>query len=267
MDWVNAAEEYCGHYGWGARGKSIGISRMATDADKSLLSRGRVFASTRPRGILSGFFAIVPMLGYAVYLPPLASKSGPQRYRLRVSDAILEKGAIFSAYLREGKTLVFEDVLVWKGEPVWNSKPFEHRWTLLKTFLAEDFINDTVLQGGMNVECTAHVSLAELVEPTDGSVVEFVPNYPNSKRVIWFPPKQDAAQPSGPNLRTLLARRDVSVGPDNYLLVEAEETLGYALVRTLDTSRRLRTHPTDEFNVKTQWNRQFEKWEILEITA
>ena len=68
QDWVAAAEEYVGNNGWGARGKTLGISRMYSEngADKALIRKEKVVASLRPRGILSGFLAVVPNLGYAV---------------------------------------------------------------------------------------------------------------------------------------------------------------------------------------------------------
>ena len=74
MDWLRVAEEWLGNYGWGARGKNLGISRMFSDNDMSIIRREKLVASYRPRGILSGFLAVVPSLGHAVYLPPLRQK-------------------------------------------------------------------------------------------------------------------------------------------------------------------------------------------------
>jgi hypothetical protein len=281
MEWVCTAEEYCGQFGWGARGKYIGISRMLGDGDKSQLARGKVFASTRPRGILSGFLTIVPSLGYAVYLPPIAAKIGPQRIRMRLSEKLLKYGAIFSAYMTRDKRLVIEDVLVWEHQSVWTNMPFEQRWnTLLKQFFASEYTNDTYIQG-LTVEPAIYVSLAQLKEPDGFSVLEFVPNLPNNKRLIWMAPKIDAPKIEAPDRKevhadtkdtkdtndTKYVRRESSMGPDVYSVwnKNTKERIGISLVRTLAISRKLRAVTKEEIDVVMEWNRQFDKWEIIDV--
>lgn len=288
MEWVSVAEEYCGKFGWGARGKYIGISRMLGDGDKSQLARGKVFASTRPRGILSGFLTIVPSLGYAVYLPPIAAKIGPQRIRMRISEKRMRSGAIFSAYTTRDKRLVIEDVLVWDNQSVWSNTPFEQRWnTLLKQFFTSEYTNDTYIQG-LTVEPAKYVSLAQLKEPDSYSVVEFIPNVPNYKRLIWMAPKSDAAlttickepvrletersdvkqeQPIDHTIATKYLRRETAMGPDVYSVwnKDTKEKIGISLVRTLAISRKLRAATSEEIAAVLEWNRQFDKWEIIDV--
>jgi hypothetical protein len=264
MDWVNIAEEFCGKYGWGARGKNIGISRMFGDADKSLLTRGKVFVTTRPRGVLSGFLAIVPSLGYAVYLPPMASRMGPQRFRVRVSEAVLSNGAIFSAYITKEKTIVVEDILVWNNTNVWSTMSFSQRWTtLVHQFVMNEFVNDVDLQG-IRFVLSQYNSLDTLQQPPDtNNVLEFVFDGQNTKRIIWLPPAEEIQN----DTKQLKARKDLTIGPDIYVLTDNKERLGYAFIRTLAISRLLRLYPKDEFNVRASWNKQFDKWEILDIVA
>jgi hypothetical protein len=309
MEWVSVAEEYCGMFGWGARGKYIGISRMLGDGDKNQLTRGKVFASTRPRGILSGFLTIVPSLGYAVYLPPIAAKIGPQRIRMRISEKRMRSGAIFSAYTTRDKRLVIEDVLVWDNQSVWTNTPFEQRWNrLVKEFFTSEYINDVYIQQGLTVEPAKYVSLAQLKEPDGFSVVEFIPDIPNHKRLIWMAPKGDASynNANGPresvpravlsngnsaNTKTVAqangnvadvltteaftdhtiaakyVRRETAMGPDVYSVwnKDTKERIGISLVRTLAVSRKLRAVKKEEIDAVLEWNRQFDKWEIVDV--
>lgn len=290
MEWVNTAEEYLGSFGWGARGKTIGISRMMNDADKEQLSRSKVFASTRPRGILSGFLTIVPGLGYAVYLPPVAAKIGPQRIRMRLSERVLRDGAIFSAYTTRDKRIIVEDILVWAGDSVWHRKTFEDRWNkLLREFVARDFVNDPVLQHGYAVELANHMPVQTIGEPEDGQLLEFIPNSANQKRWIWMPsarmsertptpqimPTPTAVVGPRPNRPAVVSdaavehtvRKETSLGPDVYSVWKGDERLGTALIRTLSISKQLRLSSAEAIHVRTEWNRQFEKWEVVEVKS
>jgi hypothetical protein len=38
MEWVAAAEEYIGSFGWGGRGRNLGVSRIFGEGDKASLS-------------------------------------------------------------------------------------------------------------------------------------------------------------------------------------------------------------------------------------
>jgi hypothetical protein len=296
MEWVSVAEEFCGAYGWGARGKYIGISRMLGDNDKQHISRGKVFGSTRPRGILSGFLVIAPSLGYAVYLPPIAAKVGPQRIRMRISESIQNSGAIFSAFMTRDKRIVIEDVLVWNKTPVWLTTSFEKRWNVfMAQFAKQEFKNDVSLQG-FAIEFAKYVPIADLTEPDSHTVLEFIPDSPNHKRMIWIPQKgvehstplvtaneqkvaevvetkesdvpaveKPKASPKIVSNGPKYVRKELALGPDVYSVwdKESKTRIGLALVRTLAISRFLRQETAEEIDVKAEWNRQFEKWEIV----
>ena len=267
MDWVAQAEEFCGSYGWGARGKYIGVSRMFNEGDKVALQRNKMVMSIRPRGILSGFLAVVPALGHAVYLPPIAARQGPQRIRMRLSTDLLKQGAVFSAYpLRDGK-MILEDVLVWKGAPVWFTAPFEERWNnIMKSFVFQEWKNDPVLQT-RQIDLASYVSITDASEPDAQSVLEFVPNAPNQKRLIWIPSVQQAPKTSAATEGSAFtAKQEASMGPDVYSIWRGAERLGLALVRTLAISRALRGAKMESIPVQCVWNKQFEKWEITQIS-
>lgn len=272
MDWVNAAEEYCGRFGWGARGKYIGISRMMNDNDKSILGQGTMMVTVRPRGILSGFLAIMPSQDYAVFLPPIAAKMGPQRIRMRISNTLKEKGAIFSAYMTRDKLMVIEDILVWYEKPVWFTETFRTRWIqLLGTFVTETWREDMELQG-CQIILAVYGSLANIQETDSSSVIEFVPNAANQKRLIWVGPAPSrtasATMPTSPSSDSMFTvKKEAGMGPDVYAIFKNDERLGLAMVRTLGVSRALRSglEKGDTIRVTAVLNKQFEKWEVTSV--
>ena len=273
MDWVAIAEEYVGKNGWGARGKTLGISRMYSEngADKALIRKEKVVASLRPRGILSGFLAVVPNLGYAVYLPPIAARMGPQRIRLRLSSQVTADGAIFSAYFNKTRQLVIEDVLTWQSVPVWHTKPFKERWERIATDFVTNHFKPMLEIQGIEIVLAQYTSVNQVQaqEPDANHVVEFVLNNPNTKRIIWIPPKteptpvtQPAKEPT-PGADVFKVKKEM--GPDVFSVWRGEERLGLGLVRTLAISKALRLANLDEVEVVAEHNKQFDKWEIKSV--
>ena len=273
MDWVAIAEEYVGKNGWGARGKTLGISRMYSEngADKALIRKEKVVASLRPRGILSGFLAVVPNLGYAVYLPPIAARMGPQRIRLRLSSQVTADGAIFSAYFNKTRQLVIEDVLTWQTNPVWHTKPFKERWERIATDFVTNHFKPMLEIQGIEIVLAQYTSVNQVQaqEPDANHVVEFVLNNPNTKRIIWIPPKteptpvtQPAKEPT-PGADVFKVKKEM--GPDVFSVWRGEERLGLGLVRTLAISKALRLANLAEVEVVAEHNKQFDKWEIKSV--
>lgn len=272
MDWIQIAEEFVGRYGWGARGKYIGVSRMISDSDVPMLSKGKYVISMRPRGILSGFLAIVPQLGYAVYLPPVASRITPFRMRVRMSDECLEKGVIVSCYIpnMSEKRIVVEDCLMWLGTSMWFTQSFEERWKCLQLLSTVHICPDLELQG-YTLDYTRYQMLDTLEEPDDHSVVEFVPIIPNAKRMIWSPHMQPrvthTVTPVSTATNNMLVKREAALGPDVYSVWKDDSRLGIALIRTLAVSRALRLSNMDTIRVVAFHNKQFEKYEVTEVIA
>lgn len=272
MEWVASAEEYIGKFGWGARGRNLGISRMFGEGDKASLSRNKLAVAVRPRGLLSGFLAIVPG-GQVVYIPPIAAKVPPMRLRLRISPEIAEAGAVFSAYVTRDvpRRIVLEDVLAWRGESVWHTKPFQERWNnLLGEFTAKHFRNDPVLQG-FEVELARYIRPCETEEPDEKTVLEFVPDAPGNKRLIRIPvrPTVEATAPVQ-SAGVYTARKEAGMGPDVYAVYREETRLGLALVRTLAVSKALRLAMTPgktSVPIRAEHNKVFEKYEVLEVLA
>ena len=272
---VEQAETYLGKYQWGPNGKYFGVSRMMKEEDLHSLQKGKYVASQRPRGILSGFLAILPNYGPSVYIPPISGKVGPTRIRLRHR---IEKGAIFSAYWLQGD-LILEDILVWNEEPIWSTKSFEERWKIMKTVVESYYKPDIVQKFG--IKLANYQSLAALTKPDESTVIEFVPNDPKQKRVIWTQERKNIQPQTRPQLQTqeplkhvqkpskteFIAKKDTNAGPDVYMIYRDTEKLGYALVKTLAISKALRNCSDNEIQVDAVWNPQFSKWEIKQILS
>ena len=277
MSWTEKAEEFVGKHGFGARGKHISLSRILNPSDLTQLQTSQFVCAYRPRGILSGFLVIHPQLQCAVYLPPVASKLQPQRFHIRVDSRHMEYGVIASAYLYN-KQLVVEDLVAIDGEIVWMSRGFNERWARLKTFLETELRQDVFLQGGTVITSTTYMPLGSLVEPTDDKVVEFVPcGGGGQKRAIWIPDRtaiHTATATVGDDSsrgKIHTAKREAGMGPDVYSIYDGETKLSTALVRTLTASRALRlafaSRGCDNIRVSTQFNKQFEKWEVLDVVG
>jgi len=260
MEWLPVAEDYIGRFGWGASGR-MGICRMFNEQDK--LMKDNVIASLRPRGILSGFLAVVPKLQHAVFIPPSASKSKPLRIRMRLSDKILQDGAILSAYLTRENILVVEDVIVWGRQTVWTNHSFSERWTQYMNMFFQGFKQDRELQGVL-IRPAEHRTLQSLQEPGEYQLLEFIPNTANTKRILWMPTNKSVTVPT-PIKQSYCAKKEPGMGPDVYSIWNGEERLGIALVRTLEISRALRLANQEQINVQAEWNKQFDKWEIKNI--
>ena len=267
--WIGAAEEYLGKHQWGPNGRFLGVSRMFKEEDLGALTKTKVFATQRPRGILSGFLAIVPVLGYAVYIPPIAGKVAPMRIRMRIR---VEKGAIFSVYWNKDE-LILEDVLVWNDESIWFTKSFEERWGIMKQFIETCYKPD--VSQGFIMKPAIYQSLQSLSKPTEYMVVEFIPNDPKQKRMIWTSErKQNIAKKeeirAKPELNTsndFILKKESNSGPDVYTVYRSGEKQGLALVKTLAISKALRNCQQEEINVHAEWNNQFGKWEIRQVLS
>jgi hypothetical protein len=273
--WIEKAKEFCSKHGFGSNGKYTHISRMFNSSDLTQLQISQYVCAYRPRGILSGFLVIHPELQYAVFLPPAASKLQPQRFHVRINSQIIEHGLIASAYLYN-KQLIIEDLIYIDNTLVWQMHKFNERWTRLKKFVETEFRHDPFLQNGITLSCASYMSLNALVEPPEGKIVEFVPCDHGQKRLIWIPDKLSTASPAAirhenSNTNKHVAKREAGMGPDVYSIYEDGTKLGTALVRTLVASRALRLafsiNHVDYVRVNTQFNKSFDKWEILDVVS
>lgn len=274
--WIEKAEEFCSKQGFGSRGKYTHLGRMFNPSDLTQLQTSQHVCAYRPRGILSGFLVIHPELQYAVFLPSVSSKLQPQRLRIRIDPRLLEHGVIASAYLYN-KQYVLEDLIYIDGNVIWQTREFSDRWKRMKQLLENEMCNDLHIQGNIEITCASYMSLNQLVEPADDKIVEFIPLGASQKRLIWIPERDtarmtpassDTSSTSKSTSALHIAKREASMGPDVYSIYEGDKKLGVALVRTLVASRALRlgfAGGAETLRVTTQFNKQFDKWEIIDV--
>lgn len=216
------------------------------------------------------------------YVPPATGGRVPAKpVWMRLDAAVYREGTILSCYWSSANELVLEDILVWEGVNVWNTLSFADRWNGPFQAFCSAWQPDTTLQG-CTIRPAEYMTLQQFTEgglDMAGSVFEFV-WLEGKRRLIWVPSAQDAAKTMDGTETTqevesaatsvFVARREASVGPDIFSLWKEvdgghEKQNGIAYIRTLAVSRMLRLHPTDEFCVRTTWNRMFERHEILGI--
>lgn len=284
QDVLDAATRFLSYADLGPQGKMWGISKMFQDRDVVMLKSKKAVTTIRPRGVLSGFLAILPSLQTAVYVPPAGGRMPATLVRLRLSDEVWQQGAILSCYWDDG-VLVLEDILQWGSKRSWASKSFEARWGEDMQAFCDAWMPDPVL-AGHEIRLAEYSALDQLESqtPLPHQVVEFIwAEDVGMRRFIWVPDRSTNGTGASAECETgkqegiqqqqqqqiLLARREASTGPDIFSLwsLKGERLPQIGLVRTLAVSRVLRVHGEDEFYVSTTWNKMFERHEILGIAS
>jgi len=203
---------------------------------------------------------------------------------LRVDPQFYKSGfTVFEATLSPvARTLLVEDVVVWKGRDVTHDT-FTERWLLAKQWIEHYCI---VPPGQLTLDLAPWSPLAS-VKP-DG-VWEFIEDDVRKRRIMWICRDQDQAEPvvtqTEPvqsNTQALsevtvpivgskivaVATRPAAAGPDQWDLTSSDGTaLGRALVRTMHVSTELRTIKHNTVRLEVKWNTAFKKWEAVQITT
>jgi hypothetical protein len=197
--------------------------------------------------------------------------------RMRISEALVRDGAIFSAYMHNS-VVVVEDVLMFGSSTgLFHKMGFMDRWKMFAPRFCKEWTPDAAIQGvrirlaelmcwdSLNARCAEEGAL-------EGSVIEFIPLGPGARRLIWIPSATEegvgcGAAATGPK-QIMIARRESAMGPDVYSLrtLEGDKQGPVALVRTLAVSRALKAAVGDEFRVQVAWNKMFERQEILGLS-
>jgi hypothetical protein len=230
--------------------------RLWQPTDASFVSTRTFYAGIRPRGVLSGLFVITTPSEPARFYLMGSVTSIP----LRLDDSFYEDGvSVFLAY--EYKDILhIEDVLIWKGKELWSCQPFQTRWNYLNDFLKE-WMPDTIMQG-KSITIASYTSLSSMIPPTEGMILELIPNQARQKRLILLVEAEKQ-----PTEVEWVAIRETARGPDVYSVMKkgSTESDGIACVQSLAVSRALRVKTSDTFSVRCQWHERFKKWEIMEV--
>ena len=186
-------------------------------------------------------------------------------------------------------TLRLEDVWVWKGEDIYNTKTFSQRRAFMKKFVEECWTPDARLMGGIQVSLANPKPLASLATTERCFSVDLIPEN-SGKRRFWFqleqpvvgPAQMFAQAPAAPMFRTnapvLHTPSTANPGrvkalavpldslPDVYdLFLENGTPLSRAAVQQLALSQKLRASKEKQIPVFAQWQSEFGRYEIVEL--
>jgi len=208
--------------------------------------------------------------------------------RLRISNAVQEGGGtVLVATLDDVlHTLRLEDVWMWRGEGLMASKTFTQRRERLQEFVQHHWVPDARLLGGIYVSVAQPMSMDQFAAKKDWTgvqSVEFIPDMPARRRMIWYLEKgmkaaeahaglkqdrvqlQPLPQQQQQQQQQQVSRRaratPVDKMPDVYDLFHEDGTpLGRASVQQFKLSQLLRG--SKEVWVTAEWRSEFQGYEI-----
>lgn len=203
---------------------------------------------------------------------------------LRIDPQFYKSGfTVFEATLSPvARTLLVEDVVVWKGRDV-TPDTFTERWLLAKQWIEHYCIAPP---GQLTLDLAPWSPLT-FVKPE--GVWEFIEDDVRKRRLSWICRDQGQAEPEviqtepvQSNTYALsevtvpvvgskivaVATRPAAAGPDQWDLTSSDGTaLGRALVRTMHVSTELRTIKHNTVRLEVKWSTAFKKWEAVQITT
>ncbi len=257
-----------------------------------VLKRGSWYALKRPADrSRTGLLCLWPERQAAIFVGSDRARTRVAVLRLRVDPQFYAAGAgltVFAATIcPASRELLMEDVLMWKGDDVANSLTFTKRCGLMTQWIDHYCEADARLIGNLQMRAAPWTSL-DAVTP-DG-VWEFQQDDAGRRRLMWLPPKENAAPaPAATTVNTtvelptqseeagkapsiqvdaLIAKATKEVGPDQWALKSSDGvSLGRALIRTFNVSASLRSCTSGTANVIVEWNPQFSKWEVCALST
>lgn len=160
----------------------LDIERM-----KQPLQKGLFYVIENDSNADPGFLVFLPGLQAPVYINPKKNGGYPCTLRMRVSPTLGEGGgSVFVATLDAIQhTLRLEDIWMWKGDAIFDTKAYSERRKHLKEFVEHLWVPDARLLGGVTVSILNPKSMAEYL-PTFGMghMIEFLPEMP-ARRRMW----------------------------------------------------------------------------------
>jgi hypothetical protein len=247
------------------------------------LKRGTFFALENEGRAEPGFLVFLPGKP-AIYIQ-FRKGSGAQAstLRLRVSAAIAEGGgSVLIATLDDVlHSLRLEDVWMWRGEALVGKQTYTQRREKLKEFVQYHWVPDARLLGGIFTTVAQPLSMDKFAEKKTWdscNSVEFIPDMPGKRRMIWYLEAQQKAAEAHSALKQFrepvavvstkesCRARAVPVDkmPDVYDLFAADgSALGRGSVQQFRLSMLLRAaaEKGDAF-VMVNWRQEFDGYEI-----
>ena len=246
--------------------------KLVESCSEDLILRQRMDPQKAEGGMKRGTFFVVENEGRAdpgflVFLPgkpPIflqlrRGKEGKQymqgnTLRMRVSTTVTEGGgSVFIASLDDVlHTLRLEDVWMWRGEALATTQTYSRRREKLKEFVERHWVPDARLLGGIFAKVAQPMSLDAFSKKGnfDGvSSVEFIPEAPGRRRLVWHLEAQVRAA-SGPaglkQERTRIPQGNTQPSvPDTGMRVIQEEVVSEVAPPTIAV-RKARAVPVEK---------------------
>ena len=176
--------------------------RLDVERMKQPLQKGLFYVIENDGMAEPGFLVFLP--GAApVFLQTKTKSAPPCTLRMRVSPTLGEGGgSILIATLDAIQhTLRIEDVWMWKGVPVYDTKPYSKRREHLKEFVERCWVPDARLMGGIQTTILNPRSVQAYLETpaTSVSTVEFIPEMAGRRRMWWGDSLSPPPPPQGKN--------------------------------------------------------------------
>ncbi|NBO72240.1 MAG: hypothetical protein EBU66_18525 [Bacteroidetes bacterium] len=277
--------------------------RLDPERAQAPLKQGTFFALPNEGRGEPGFLIFLPGIPAIYY--QIRRRRGTMLYtdvstlRMRVSQTVSEGGGtVLIATLDDVlHTLRLEDVWMWRGESLTASKTFTQRREKLKEFVEYHWVPDARLLGGIYASVAQPMSMEEFSAKKEWAgtqSIEFIPDTPGRRRMIWYLEKfQKAAEAHAGLKQDRVASAPVELKqdraalapvtsivqkaqkalavpvdkmPDIYDLYDADNTcIGRGSVQQFNLSLTLRSAAEKGAWVQIQWQPEFNGYEITSI--
>ena len=173
------------------------VIRQHLDPERAqpLLRKGGFYVLENEGRAEPGFLVLLPGKP-AIYVQFRRGKNGERGWRantlrMRVSTSVSEGGGtVLVATLDDVlHHLRLEDVWMWRGNSVVSKEGFSKRREYLNEFVKHHWVPDARLLGGIFTSIAQPLSLEEFAAKKDWTMchsVEFIPEMPGKRRMVWF---------------------------------------------------------------------------------
>jgi len=276
---ANAARELvesCSRFGPIIR-QRLDIERM-----KQPLQKGVFYVAENDGQADPGFLVFLPRQA-PVFLQTRPKAPPPCTLRMRTSQVLGEGGGtILIATLDSVQHILrLEDVWMWRGEPIFDTKGYSARRAHLREFVERHWIPDARLMGGITTTILNPVSLEVGIEGKGSAhTMDLIPEQAGRRR-LWFqvetkmvaqatrePPhgatQSESAEPAPVQSGTATAR-PVDKMPDIYdIYDEYGKPFGRASVQRFAVSQELRDIKGSK-KVRFEYRADFKGYEIVGV--
>lgn len=186
--------------------------RLDPERAQAPLKKGEFYVMENEGRAEPGFLVFLPGKP-VIFVQFQRGKQGERGWRantlrMRVSTSLSDGGGtILVATLDDVlHRLRLEDVWMWRGKSIIRNEPFSKRREFLKEFVSHHWVPDARLLGGIFTSIAQPMSLEAFTAKKDWAEchsVEFVPEMPGRRRMVWFLEAQVRAAEAHAGLKQL----------------------------------------------------------------